>query len=135
MMVDWKFLEFFELLSYIATIVGIPLAIWIFKREELKERQAEQEEIYDKLMDHYDHILARLFEHPDIDQHNTPLEDAELRRQQKILYEMLATCSSGPLFCFTAKKSSPTGVCGTHGKITSRTGSRARISLKCCPIS
>lgn len=88
-MVDWKFLELFELLSYVATIVGIPLAIFIFKREEVKERQAEQEEIYDKLMDHYDQILARLFEHPDIDQHNTPLDDAELRRQQKILYEML----------------------------------------------
>lgn len=88
-MLSWKMLEFFEFLSYVATIVGIPLALWVFMHEERKERQAEQEEIYDKLMDHYDHILGRLFEHPDIDQHNKQLEDAELRRQQKLLYEML----------------------------------------------
>lgn len=87
--VDWQILDFFELLSYIATVIGIPFALWTFVHEERKERQAEQEEIYDKLMDHYDDILARLFEHPDIDQHNKPLEDAELRRQQKLLYEML----------------------------------------------
>jgi hypothetical protein len=88
-MVDWQILEFFEFMSYVATIIGIPLAIWVFIHEEKKERQSEQEEIYDKLMDHYDHILGRLFEHPDIDQHNKPLADAELMRQQKLLYEML----------------------------------------------
>jgi hypothetical protein len=88
-MVSWQLLEFFEFLSYVATIVGIPMAIWIYKKEERKERQSEQEEIYDKLMDHYDQILARLFEHPDLDQHNKQLDDPELKRQQKLLYEML----------------------------------------------
>ncbi len=90
-MTGWSLLEWFEFLSYLATIVGIPLAIALFLHEEHKERQAEQEEIYDKLMDHYDDILARLFEHPDIDQHDKPLSDHELLRQQKILYEMLVT--------------------------------------------
>ncbi len=84
-------LNWFEFLSYLATIIGVPVAIWAFMREEEKERQNEQEEIYDKLMDHYDDILARLFEHPDIDQHEAPLDNAELKRQQKILYEMLVT--------------------------------------------
>lgn len=88
-MLSWKILEFFEFLSYVATVVGIPLAIWIYKKEERKERQAEQEEIYDKLMDHYDQILTRLFEHPGLDQHNAPLHDPELKRQQTLLYEML----------------------------------------------
>ncbi len=88
-MLSWQTLEFFEFLSYVATVIGIPLALWVFRHEERKERQAEQEEIYDKLMDHYDHILGRLFEHPDIDQHHKPLEDAELKRQQRLLYEML----------------------------------------------
>ncbi len=90
-MFDWTLLQWFEFLSYIATVVGIPMALWAFLHEERKERLAEQEEIYDKLMDHYDDILARLFEHPDLDQHEKPLGDAELRRQQKILYEMLVT--------------------------------------------
>jgi hypothetical protein len=90
-MEQWTTLEWFEFLSYAATVIGIPIALWIFMREEHKERVAEQEEIYDKLMDHYDDILGRLFGHPDIDQHDKPLSDPELRRQQKILYEMLVT--------------------------------------------
>ncbi len=89
MIQEWPLLQWFELLSYVATIIGVPVAIWAFMREEEKERLSEQEEIYDKLMGHYDDILSRLFEHPDLDQHDKPLEDAELRRQQKILYEML----------------------------------------------
>ena len=88
-MYGWTLLEFFEFLSYVAEVVGIPLAIYAYMAEEKKERISEQEEIYDKLMDHYDDILARLFEHPDIDQHDALLTDPELRRQQKILYEML----------------------------------------------
>ena len=83
------FLTWMELLSYVATVVGIPLAIFVFVFEEKKERQAEQEEIYEKLMDHYARIQERLFEYPELDQHDTPLTDAEDARRQYILYEML----------------------------------------------
>lgn len=78
-----------ELLSYVATVIGIPLAIITFITQERKERQSEQEEIYDKLMDHYAEIQEKLFEHPELDQHNTPLTDPEAARRQRILYEML----------------------------------------------
>lgn len=91
MMDDWSILQYFEFLSYVATVIGIPLAIWVFLHEEQKERLSEQEEIYDKLMDHYDDLLVRLFEHPEIDQHEAPLADPVQRRQQEILYEMLVT--------------------------------------------
>lgn len=84
-----SFLELMELLSYFATVIGIPLAIAIFIVQERKERQSEQEEIYDKLMDHYAEIQEKLFEHPELDQHDTPLADQEARRRQRILYEML----------------------------------------------
>jgi hypothetical protein len=83
------FLTFMELLSYIATVVGIPLAIFVFIFEEKKERQAEQEEIYEKLMDQYSRIQEKLFEHPELDQHDHPLNDAEDSRRQYILYQML----------------------------------------------
>lgn len=85
----YTFLEFMELLSYVATVVGIPLAIWTFIIQERKERQSEQEEIYDQLMDHYDDIREKLFEHPELDQHDAPLPDPESQRRQRILYEML----------------------------------------------
>lgn len=86
-----NFLEIMELLSYIATVVGIPLAILTFVLQEKKERQSEQEEIYDTLMEHYSRIQEKLFEYPELDQHATPLTDAEAARRQAILYEMLVS--------------------------------------------
>lgn len=80
-----------ELLSYIATTVGIPLAIVTFIHQEKKERQSEQEEIYDKLMGHYSEIQEKLFEYPELDQHDRPLTDPEAARRQQILYEMLVS--------------------------------------------
>jgi hypothetical protein len=80
-----------EFLSYLATVVGIPLAIATFIVQERKERQAEQEEIYDKLMEHYSKIQEKLFEYPELDQHDTPLSDPETARRQLILYDMLVS--------------------------------------------
>jgi hypothetical protein len=88
---NMPFLELMELLSYVATVVGIPLAIVTFIHQEKKERQSEQEEIYDKLMDHYSEIQEKLFEYPELDQHDHPLTDPEAARRQKILYEMLVS--------------------------------------------
>lgn len=78
-----------EFLSYVATVVGIPLALGVFMFEEKKERQAEQEEIYEKLMDHYARIQEKLFENPELDQHDKTLTDPEDARRQYIVYEML----------------------------------------------
>jgi hypothetical protein len=82
-------LTWFEFLSYIATVIGIPLAIGLFMHEERKERQAEQEEIYEKLMEHYARIQEKLFEHPEIDTHDTPPASPEDARRQMIVYQML----------------------------------------------
>ena len=86
-----NFLEFMELLSYIATVIGIPLAITTFIFQEKKERQSEQEEIYDKLMGHYAEIQEKLFEYPELDQHDVMITDPEAARRQRILYEMLVS--------------------------------------------
>lgn len=82
-------LEWLELLSYLATVIGIPLAVGTFIFQEKKERQSEQEEIYDKLMGHYTEIQNKLFEYPELDFHDAPLSDPEKARRQLILYEML----------------------------------------------
>ena len=87
----WSLLEWFEFLSYVATVVGIPLAILVFLHEERKERQSEQEEIYDKLMEHYKSILDKFLEHPELDVHEVPIADSKMNRQQMILYEMLVS--------------------------------------------
>lgn len=90
-MMPTSFLEIMELLSYVATVIGIPLAIATFIHQEKKERQSEQEEIYDSLMDHYSEIQEKLFEYPELDQHDTSLTDPEAARRQQILYEMLVS--------------------------------------------
>lgn len=87
----YTFLEWMELLSYIATVVGIPMAIVIFVYQEKKERQNEQEEIYDKLMGHYTEIQEKLFEYPELDVHDKTLENFEDARRQYILYQMVVS--------------------------------------------
>lgn len=87
----YTFLEWMELLSYVATVIGIPMAIVIFVYQEKKERQNEQEEIYDKLMGHYTEIQEKLFEHPELDVHDKPLDNTEDARRQYILYQMVVS--------------------------------------------
>ncbi|MCB1557896.1 MAG: hypothetical protein KDJ50_03105 [Alphaproteobacteria bacterium] len=84
-------LEWMELLSYLATIIGIPMAIYIFAHQEKKERRIELQEIFDKLMDHYTEIQEKLFEHPELDIHDKPLPNPEDQRRQYILYEMVVS--------------------------------------------
>jgi len=59
--------------------------------QERKERQAEQEEIYDKLMEHYARVQTKLFENPELDQHDRPLSNGEDIRRQHIIYDMLVS--------------------------------------------
>jgi len=91
MILGHSFLEVMELLSYIATVVGIPLAMIMFFLQEKKERQNEQEEIYDKLMEQYTRIQEKLFEYPELDVHDKSLSDAENSRRQYILYQMVVS--------------------------------------------
>lgn len=90
-MLDYTLLEWMEFFSYVATVVGIPLAIVIFSLQEKKERRIEQQEIYDKLMGHYTEIQNKLFDHPELDIHDKPLENIEDARRQYILYEMVVS--------------------------------------------
>lgn len=90
-MFDYSFLEFMELLSYVATVVGIPFALVTFIIQEKKERQSEQQEIYDQMMEHYARIQDKLFHHPELDNHDTPMKDQEDQRRQLIIYDMLCS--------------------------------------------
>lgn len=48
---------FWELLSYVVTVVGLPVAIFTFWREQRKERENEDEETYQLLSDAYADFL------------------------------------------------------------------------------
>lgn len=61
-----SFLETWELLSYIVTVVGLPFAIAVFLLERRKERQGEAEEIFQRLSDEYREFLKLVLDNADL---------------------------------------------------------------------
>src|SRR5215204_3615657 len=59
-------LEWFELASYIVTIIGLPFAIIIFVLEQRKERRNEDEEIFQRLSDEYREFLKLVLDNSDL---------------------------------------------------------------------
>jgi hypothetical protein len=58
--------EWAEALSYVVTIFGLPLAILVFIYEQRRERQNEDEEIYQRLSDEYTEFLKLVLANPDL---------------------------------------------------------------------
>lgn len=55
-----------EALSYVVTIFGLPLAIAVFMIEQRRQRQNEEEEIYQQLSDEYTDFLKLVLANPDL---------------------------------------------------------------------
>jgi hypothetical protein len=85
-------IETWELLSYVVTTVGLPLAILVFVYEQKKERDNEEEEVYQLLSDNYQDFLKIALGHPDLHLF-TPEETPELTDEQRermlIIFNML----------------------------------------------
>jgi hypothetical protein len=81
-----------ELLSYVVTTVGLPLAILVFVYEQKKERDNEEEEVYQLLSDNYQDFLKVALGHSDLHLF-TPEETPELSDEQRarmlIFFNML----------------------------------------------
>lgn len=58
--------EHWELLSYVVTVVGLPFGIGVFIYEQRRERQNEEEEIYQQLSDEYANFLKLVLNHSDL---------------------------------------------------------------------
>jgi len=59
-------MEVFELFSYIVTVIGLPLAIVVFLFEQRKERENEEEEVYQMLSDAYIDFMKLVLDNPDL---------------------------------------------------------------------
>jgi len=74
-------LETWELLSYVVTVFGLPLAITAFLFEQRKERENEEEEVYQLLSDAYTDFLKLVMANSDLKltlyMSNTEIEDRE----------------------------------------------------------
>jgi hypothetical protein len=81
-----------ELLSYVVTTVGLPLAILVFVYEQKKERDNEEEAVYQLLSDNYQDFLEVALRHPDL-RLFTPEQTPELTEEQRermlIIFTML----------------------------------------------
>ncbi|MBL9137889.1 MAG: hypothetical protein JNK85_18630 [Verrucomicrobiales bacterium] len=62
----WTLLEWFEFLSYVVTVVGLPFAILVFLFEQRRERQNEEEELFQRLSDQYTDFLKLVLDNADL---------------------------------------------------------------------
>jgi hypothetical protein len=81
-----------ELLSYVVTTIGLPLAILVFIYEQKKERDNEDEEVYQLLSDNYQDFLKIALGHPDLhlfSPEETPELSIEQQERRLIIFNML----------------------------------------------
>jgi hypothetical protein len=98
-MLSEETLRIWEFLSYLVTVLGLPLAVVTIWREmraeranEAKELEQREDEIYVQLSQQYSAFLEAVLAHPELDvleEDSSEKLTLEQRRRQKIYYEML----------------------------------------------
>ncbi|HMP81937.1 MAG TPA: hypothetical protein PKA41_04435 [Verrucomicrobiota bacterium] len=81
--------EWAEALSYVVTVIGLPLAILVFMYEQRRNRRNEDEEIYQRLSDEYTEFLKLVLAYPDLQllrkrSNPAPLSDEQKERKVAI---------------------------------------------------
>jgi hypothetical protein len=86
-------LEWWEFASYVVTVIGLPLAIGVFMFEQRKERQNEEEEIYQRLSDEYADFLSLLLKNADLrlmsKENDADVMTGEQIERKRIIFELL----------------------------------------------
>ncbi len=104
-------LETWELLSYMVTVIGLPMALLIFIYEQRRERDNEEGEVYQLLSDNYQDFLKVALQHPDLrlfsEEQNhewTP----EQEERALIIYDMLVSLFERAYLLLHEENMSPT---------------------------
>ena len=87
-------IETWELLSYVVTVIGLPSAIAVFIFEQQKERDNEEEEVYQLLSDNYQDFLKITLENHDLhlfSADETPNLSDDQRERMIIIFTMLVS--------------------------------------------
>lgn len=85
-------IELWQLIANIVTVFGLPLAIYTFIQEQRKERENEDEEVYQLLSDAYSDFLKLVLANPDLrlrTQSATPNLTDEQRERMMVLFDIL----------------------------------------------
>lgn len=95
-----------ELLSYIVTVLGLPLAITVFLLEKRKERAVEEEEVYEALSTNYHDFLRLALENPDLrllsSARTDDLNAEQMERMQAIFGLLIALFERAYLLLYEA---------------------------------
>jgi len=81
-----------ELLSFIVTVFGLPMAIGVFIFEQRKERDNEEENVYQLLSDNYQDFLKIALDNSDLHLFSvdeTPELNDQQRERMLIIFSML----------------------------------------------
>jgi len=87
-------IETWELLRYVVTAIGLPLAIAVFLYEQKKERDSDEEEVYQLLSDNYQDFLKIALENPDLrlfTAERTQQLTSEQRERMLIIFNILVS--------------------------------------------
>lgn len=82
------------MLSYVVTVVALPVAIFTYWQEQRKERENEDEEIYQLLSDAYTGFLKLVIENPDLQLRSrsaAPSLAGEQLERRQVLFEILVS--------------------------------------------
>ena len=84
--------EFWHTLSSIVTVIGLPLAIYVFLHELRRARDNEEGEVYQLLSDNYQDFLKVALTNPDLrlfSAEKTPALSEEQQERMLIIFSML----------------------------------------------
>ncbi len=87
-------LQTWELLSYVVTVVGLPLALVVFLYEQRKDRDNEEDKVYQLLADNYQDFLKVALANPDLrlfSAEQTPQLNEQQRERMVIIFSMLVS--------------------------------------------
>ena len=129
-------LEFWELLSYVVTVIALPLAIFTFWREQRQERENEEEETYQLLSDAYTDFLKLVMANPDLQLRSTvatPTLSDEQRERRQVVFEMLVSLfERAYLLAFDTEMTEKQSAGGSRGTTTCASGAGGPTFARCC---
>ena len=103
-------LETWELLSYVVTVIGLPMAIFVFLYDQRRERENEEEEVYQLLSDNYQDFLKVALENTDLHLFSSERETqltSEQRERMLIIFSMLVSLFERAFLLLFTQKMTP----------------------------
>lgn len=85
-------IQTWELTSYIVTVFGLPLGIFAFVWQQRKERENEEEAVYQMLSDAYTDFLKLVMQNPDLKLRSQSIDDdftEEQRERINVIFKIL----------------------------------------------